>query len=111
MLILFAQALETFSLQGIVLNVVNATFDLALVARRVGLGGKNSRVVVDAEGQHLRVDLRIEPVRLGDRRLQVVDDQCFGHAAEVAEGVLDTADELLGGLAKHHLAVGFTRMT
>jgi len=108
--ILFAQTLEGLSLQGIVLNVVNAALDFALVTRRVGLGGKNRRVVVCAKCQHLRVDVRIEPVRLRDGRLQVVGDQRLGHTAEVVEGIFDAADELLGGLAEHHFAIGLARM-
>ena len=41
-----------------------------------------------------------------DGGLEVVEDQAPGHAAEVPEGVLQAAEEVVGGLAVDRLAVG-----
>jgi hypothetical protein len=62
---------------------------------------------VPAEGPHLGVEFRIEPIRFRDRGAEVVQHQPLGHAAEVPEGVLQAAQEGLGALAAHHFAVGF----
>ena len=56
------------------------------------------------EGAHLGIELGIEPVGLRHGRLEVVQDQAAGHAAEVAEGVLEAAEEVVGGLAGDGLA-------
>ncbi len=43
--------------------------------------------------------------------IEVVDHQRLGHAAEVVEGVLQTADEVVRGLSVNRLAVGLAGMT
>ena len=55
----------------------------------------------------LTVEFRIVPIGLDNGGLEVVDDEGFGRAAEVTESILDAADELFGGLPRHHFAVGF----
>ena len=92
--------------QGVVLDVVDALLDLPLVAGRVGPGGQKHGAVVLAEGADLGVELGIEPVGLLHGGLEVVQDQPPGHAAEVAEGILQAAEEVVGGLAVDDLAVG-----
>ncbi len=59
-----------------------------------------------AKGLDLRIELRIVSVRLGDGRLRVVDDQRPGNAAEVMKRILQTANEVVGGLAINRFAVG-----
>ena len=59
------------------------------------------------KGADLGVDLRIEPVGLGDGGAEIVQDQPLGHAAEIPEGVLQAAEKGFGGLAADDLAVGF----
>ena len=52
-----------------------------------GPGRKDCRAVMFAKGTQLRVELRIEPVGLQHRGLQVIEDERGGDASEVAEGV------------------------
>jgi len=47
---------------------------------------------------NLRVQFRVVPVRVLHRRLEVVNDEHLGHAAEMPEGVLQRTDEVLRGL-------------
>ncbi len=105
MTVLFVEAVEDASLQAILLDIVDAPLNLAFVTRRVGAGRENDDPVVLAERFQLRIQLRIEPVRLLDRRTEVVDDQYLGHAAEVPEGILQAADEVLGRLPIDDFAV------
>ena len=67
----------------------------------------SQRAAVPAELLDLRIEIRVIPIRLDNGGFEVVDDERFGHAAEVTESILDAADELFGGLPRHHLAVGF----
>ena len=99
MLVLLLQAGERAALQRVVLHILHARFDLPLVPRHVGLGRQNHRAVVPAERLHLGRQLRIEPVGMRDGRLEIVDHQRLGHAAEVREGVFQAAEEVFGRLA------------
>jgi hypothetical protein len=63
-----------------------------------------------AKRQDLRVEIRIEPVGLGDGGLQVVNHQRLGRAAEVLEGVLQATQEVVGRLAIDRLAVRLPRV-
>jgi hypothetical protein len=45
------------------------------------------------------------------RRLEIVDNQCLGHAAEVDEGVLQGTEEVLGRLPESGFAVPLAGMT
>ena len=104
-LVLLGQAREDTPLQGVPLHVLHAAFDLALVTRRVGLGGQKHRAVVPRERLQLGMDLGIVPVGPRHGRLEIVDHQPLGHAAEMTEGVLQTCDERFRGLPPHGLAV------
>lgn len=66
--------------------------------------------VVLTELPDLRIELRIKPIHPDHGCLEVVDDQGFGHATEMAEAVFQAANELLGRLAPHHLAVALARV-
>lgn len=99
------QAGKPATLQPVVLHIADASFHLPLVAGHPGLGRQGYDPVVLAEGLHLRVDLGIEPVGLAHRRPQVVQHQRLRHTAEVPECVLQAADELVGRLPVHRLAV------
>ena len=58
-----------------------------------------------AEGLNLGRQFRVVPVGVFDRRLEIVDDQHFRHAAEMPEGVFNRANEVLRGLTIDRLAV------
>lgn len=96
--------------ESVLLHIVDSSFHLALVARGARLRGKDHRSVVGGESLNLRIELGIEPVGPGHRRLEIVDDQRLRNAAEVMEGVLQTTDEVLRRLAIHGFAVCLTRM-
>ncbi len=66
-LVLLGQAREDPPLQGVPLHVLHAAFDLALVPRRVRLGGQEHRAVVLGERLQLGMDLRVVPVGLAPR--------------------------------------------
>ena len=79
---------ELPSLEAVVLRIADAALRLAFVPRRARLGRQDHRAVVLSEGEQLGVEIGIEPVGARYRGLQVVDDQCLGHAAEVPKRVL-----------------------
>lgn len=110
-LILLGQADERVALQGIVLDVIDPLFHLALVPRHPRLGRQNHRPVVLTEGLDFRVHLRIVPVRPTDGRLEIVDHGRLGNPAKGPEGVLQAAEEVLGRLMVNHLAVRLSRET
>src|SRR5512135_3252792 len=103
--VLFLQTREAPPPQGVLLDVVDAALDLPLVAGRVGACRQEHGPVVFAEGADLGVDLRVEPVGRLHGGLEVVQDQAPGHAAEMPEGALQAAEEVVGGLAGDGLAV------
>ena len=70
-----AREAKRAALEGIVLDVVDAALDLALVPGRVGFGGQNGQSVVLGKRPHLGAQLRIEPVRPAHRGTQIVDHQ------------------------------------
>ena len=65
-----------------------------------------SRTVMLAEGADLPVDVRVVPVGLGDRGFEVIDHEGLGHPAEMPEGILQAANEVLRRLTVDHLAIG-----
>src|SRR4051795_6782488 len=103
--VLLLQGGEAPSSQGVFLDVIDAPLDLPLVAGRVGARRQEHGPVMFAEGADLGVDLRVEPVGLLHGRLEVVQDQPPGDAAEVPEGALKAAKEVIGSLAVDSLAV------
>ena len=58
-----------------------------------------------AQRPQLRVNLRIVPIRLRHRRLEIVDHQPPGRAAEVMKGMLQAGDEVVDRLPPHRFAV------
>lgn len=54
--------------------------------------------------------VRFEPVGVEHRDLAVVDDHGGGDPAKILEGVFDAANERLGVLPPHDLAVGLARV-
>ncbi len=111
MSILLGETGEGSALQGVALNVAHVALDLALVARGPGSGRQDHRAVVRAKRLDLRIQLRVVPVGLGHRGLEVVDDQRLRDAAEVMEGVLQATDEVLGGLAVGRLRIRLAGVT
>ena len=108
--VLGREAREAPPAQGVVLDILDAGLDLALVPRDPGLGRQDRRAIMRTEGAQLGVDLRIEPVRLDDRGLEVVGHDRGGDPAEGPEGVLDAADHRLGVLPPDDLAVALARV-
>ena len=64
-----------------------------------------------AERLHLGRQFGIEPVGMRDGRLEVVDDQRLGDAAEMREGVFQAAEEVVGRLGERGFAVALAAMT
>ncbi len=110
-LVLFGQTLEQPSLERVVLHIFDPGLDLAFVAWRIGLGGQNDRLIMLGKRQDLGIKLRIEPVGLGDRRPQIINDGGVGHAPKITKRIFQTPDEVLGGLLPDRFAIAFTRMT
>ena len=108
--ILFHEAREDAPLEGVGLHVGHAPFRLPLVSRRSRSRRQHHRPVVAAEGGEFRINLRIEPIRLQHRRLQVVDHDRSRHPAEVFEGVLKALQKAVGRLMENRLAVAFARV-
>ena len=48
---------------------------------------------------------------MGHRRLQIVDDERLGHAAEMGEGVLQATEEVFRGLGVGRFAVALATTT
>ena len=107
--VLLAQAGKLASGQRVGLHVLDPGLDLALVARHRRFGGQDHHAIVGTELAHLGIEFGLEPVRLGDGRPQVVDDQGGRDSAPVSEGVLHAPDEVLGGLLPEGLRVPLAR--
>src|SRR5271169_593155 len=105
MFILLLQARETVALQPILLDIIDAAFDLPLVPRRARLRGQDHATVMLTERLDLGIQVRVVPVGLLDPRLEIVDYQDLGHAGKMPKGVLDAANEVLGRLAVDCFAV------
>ncbi len=73
--------------------------------RRAGLGRQHRHAVVRGEGAELGVQVGIVPIGPRDGRLEIVDHQRLGNAAEVEEGVLEDANEVVGRLAQDRFAI------
>lgn len=89
--VLGGETLEVVAFERAVFDMADAAFDFAFVLGRVGAAWHEARAVVSAEGLELGIDLGIEPVGAQHGGFEVVDIEDFGHAAEVPEGVFQTA--------------------
>ena len=94
-LVLLRETLERVALQSVVLRVLDAALDLALVLRGVRLRRKKRRAVVSGKGLQLRMHFRVVPVGPVHRRFQIVDDERLRNAAEVMQRVLGRRDEVV----------------
>ena len=111
MLVLLLQARERTALQGVIFYISDASFNLAFVPRCVRFCGQDDCAIMFAKRLDLGLDVRIIPVSLLYRCLEIVDNQSLGNAAEVPEGILQAAYEVLGGLTINYFAVGLARET
>ena len=109
-LVFRAQALEGAPAQGIALEVTDPALGLAFVFRGSGPTGQQGAAVVPAKAHQLGVEFRIAPVGLLHRGAQVVEIQNLGDAPEGAKRILQTTDEVLGGLVKDRFAVSLARV-
>ena len=109
MLVLLLQTGGHTALESVTLYVIYTTFDLSLVAWRIRLCGQNHSAVMFAEGLDLGVDVRIVPVGILYGRLEIIDDKSPGDTAEMPEGILQTANEVVGGLTIDYFTVRFAR--
>jgi hypothetical protein len=80
--ILGRQIVERSGLQAVVLHVADLTLDLALVPGRIRTGRKDHRAVVFAKRRQLGIELRIVPVRMNHRRLEIVHHDRPGNTPE-----------------------------
>ena len=108
--VLGPQAFEATALDRVLLGVVDPGLALALVPRHPRLARQDHRPVKPGKLGQLRVELRIIPVRLQDRGLQVVDHHGPRNPADRPERVLDAAQERLRVLAPHDLRVALSRV-
>jgi hypothetical protein len=107
--ILRCQALKPASRQGIILNVFDACFYLALVSGHRWLGGQDHRAVVLAKGNHLGIEFGIKPIGFADRSPKIVDHQGGRHAAKMPKGIFQPANEVLCGLPVEGFRIAFAR--
>src|SRR5438132_2249435 len=84
--------------------------DFRFVPRHGWFGRQDDCAVVPAELRHLRVNLRIKPVRPADRGLEIIDDQSCRDTTEIEEAVFHGANKALGGLAPGHFRITLARM-
>ena len=110
-LVLPFQAVEGASLQGVVLDVSDAAFDLPFVGGAIGPCWQEDRAVMGRERTDLGVELGLEPVGFLDCGAKVVEDQAPGRAAEMIERILKTTNEVLGRLSRDRLAVRLAGVT
>ena len=89
--VLGGETLEVVAFERAVFDIADAAFDFAFVLGRVGAAWHDAGAVVSAEGFELGIDLGIEPVGAQHGGFKVVDIEDLGHAAEVPEGVFQTA--------------------
>ncbi len=108
--VLLLERAETSAFQSVVLDVVDALFDLALVAGRVGARWPEHDPIVLAEGANFGVELGIEPIARLYRAAEVIEYQPPCRSTKVPEGALDAAEEVVCGLALDSLAIGLAAM-
>jgi len=64
-----------------------------------------------AKGLDLGMNIRIVPVGILYGGPEIIDDQGPGHTAEMPEGILQAANEVIGGLTIDYFAVCLARET
>ena len=89
--VLLSQRLEPPPLERVVADIANSSLHLPLMLRRPGAARHDMHPVVTAEVSQLGVDLRIKPVRLQDRCLQVVEIEHQRHTAKRANRIFQNA--------------------
>ncbi len=109
--IFLRQGLEPPAFERIAAHVGNSPLHLPLVLRRPRSARHDSHAVMAAEVGQLRVDLRIEPVRLQDRCFQVVEIEQKRHAPKVADRIFKAAQERFRVLPHDRFAVALARAT
>ena len=72
--------------------------------------GHDESAVVGGKVAELGVELGLIPIGFDDGGFEVVRDEAFGHASEVAEGVFETAQEALGVLGQNGFDIGLARV-
>ncbi len=87
------------------LYIFDTGLDLSLVAGHVRFGRNEYEAVMSGKLHHLRVELGIEPVRVLNRRLQVIDDQDLWNPAKRQEGIFQNPYEVLGCLPEDRFTV------
>ena len=68
--VLLGEGAERAALQGIILRVLYAGFNLPFVLRSRRLRRQHDRAVMLGKARHPRIEVRIEPVGVEDRRLE-----------------------------------------
>jgi hypothetical protein len=80
------------------------------VSRHAHARRQQREAIVLAELDDLGIQFRIVPVGLFDDRRGIVEDHDLRHASQSPEGVLQGANERLGGQPPHGLAVALARV-
>ncbi len=99
------------ALDRVVLRILYARLHFPLVPGHDRLGGQNDRAVMPGKLRQLGMELRIVPVGLEHPGFQVVGHHRGRNPAKVPEGIFQTPDKALGGLAPNPLTVALARMT
>jgi hypothetical protein len=102
---------EGTALERVIFDILYAFFNFAFMAWGIRLCRQNHRAVMFAKGLDLGMDVRIVPVGIFYSRFQIVDNQGPGDTTKVPKGILQTANEVVGGLTIDDLAVRLARET
>ena len=105
-----SQAFEATSFERVLLGVIDPSLALAFVPRHPGLTGEDYGPIKVGKLGQLRVELRIIPVRMDDRGLQVVANHGSRHAAAGPKRILNAAQERFRVLSPHDFGVALARV-
>ena len=110
-LIFGRQAIEGAPGQSVALNISYAVFNLAFMLRGSWQARQDHRPVVASELQQFWVELRIGKIKFEHRRFKIIQINCLGNSAEIAEGIFQAANERLGVLMEDRLAISLAGET
>ena len=109
-LVLKDQAGERSSLEGVILDVIDAAFNFALVPGHIGARGPEGQTIMLSESPDFGVDVRVVPIRVLNGGLEVIQNQSPWHTSEIPPGVLQTLQEAVRALPPDDLTVGLARV-
>ena len=98
MTVLLSQRVKLIAGKSVILDIFHPAFDFTLVTGSIGPGRQDDCTVMAGKCQEFGMDLRIIPVGMDNRRLEIIDDDRLRHTAEIPKGILQASDEGLGVL-------------